>query len=91
MAYVKRGQRRDYYPAEMCGMDAQQAHQREYLLKATECERSASETLDPIAAKTYRDMARQWRELSTRSSPSIFFEIGRGPLGSEARALRPRS
>jgi len=55
-------------------MDAQPNHHREYLLKAAECERFASKTLDPIAAKTYREMARQWRELATWSSASIFFE-----------------
>jgi hypothetical protein len=51
-------------------MDPQQ-RQQEYLLKAGECERSASATLDPIAAKTYRDMARQWRELAAQSAQAF--------------------
>jgi hypothetical protein len=46
-----------------------QREYREYLSQAAECERSAAETLDPIAAKTYRDMARRWHELAERSSP----------------------
>jgi hypothetical protein len=56
-------------------MDVQN-RQREYLLKAAECERSASETLDPIAAKTYRDMAQQWRELAAQSFSSAFATTG---------------
>lgn len=42
--------------------------QREYSLEAAECERRAAETLDPIAARTYRDAARRWRELADRAS-----------------------
>jgi hypothetical protein len=30
-------------------------------------ERSAAETLDPIAAQNYRDMARQWLERARRA------------------------
>jgi len=56
--------------AEMCYIDPQQ-RQQEYLLRATECERSTSATLDPIAAKTYCDMARQWRELAAQSAQAF--------------------
>jgi hypothetical protein len=49
-------------------MQAQTTRQRQYLSQAAECERSAAETLDPIAAKTYREMARQWRELAQRGT-----------------------
>jgi hypothetical protein len=47
------------------------ARQREYLSQAAECERSTAETLDPIAAKTYRDMARRWRELAQQTSSAF--------------------
>jgi hypothetical protein len=49
-------------------MEAQNHRQREYLSQAADCERSAAETLDPIAAKAYRDMARRWRELAEQTS-----------------------
>jgi hypothetical protein len=49
-------------------MEAQSKQQREYLSQAAECERSAAETLDPIAAKTYRDMAQRWREFAEKTS-----------------------
>jgi hypothetical protein len=49
-------------------MEAQTQRHREYLSQAADCERSAAETLDPIAAKTYRDMARRWRELAEQTS-----------------------
>jgi len=42
--------------------------QREYSSEAAECEKRAAETLDPIAAKTYREAARRWRELADRAS-----------------------
>ena len=45
-------------------MQTNNNRQREFLSQAAECERSASETLDPIAAQSYRDMARQWRDLA---------------------------
>jgi hypothetical protein len=57
-------------------METQNYRQREYqeyLSQATECERSAAETLDPIAAKTYRDMARRWRELAEQNSIAMVF------------------
>jgi hypothetical protein len=42
--------------------------QREYSSEAAECEKRAAETLDPIAAKTYREAARRWRELAGQAS-----------------------
>ena len=69
-------------------MDAQN-RQREYLLKATECERSASETLDPIAAKTYRDMARQWRVLAAQTFPRAFAHNTGREAGSTSRLSIP--
>ncbi len=47
-------------------MQTKNHRQRECLSQAAECERSAAETLDPIAAQTYRDMARQWVERARR-------------------------
>jgi hypothetical protein len=52
-------------------MEAQNTREREYLSQAAVCERSAAETLDPIAAKTYRDMARRWRELAQQTSSAF--------------------
>lgn len=52
-------------------MEAQNVRQREYLSQAAECERSAAQTLDPIAAQTYRDMARRWRELAQQTSSTF--------------------
>jgi hypothetical protein len=51
-------------------MEAQKRRQQ-YLAQASECEKRAGETLDPIAAKTYRDMARQWRELAARATEML--------------------
>jgi hypothetical protein len=36
--------------------------------RANEYERLAQDTLDPVAQKTYRDMARQWRELAEQTA-----------------------
>jgi hypothetical protein len=47
-------------------MQAQNRRQREYLSQAAECKRSAAETLDPIAAESYQNMARQWLDLAKR-------------------------
>jgi hypothetical protein len=55
--------------------------QREYLSEAVECEKRAAETLDPIAPPTFREAARQWRELADRTIGDVCFgEDGLGPL-----------
>jgi hypothetical protein len=48
-------------------MDTKQNRER-FLARALEYERLAQETLDPIAQKTYRDMARQCRELAEQAA-----------------------
>jgi hypothetical protein len=47
-------------------MDTKQNRER-FFVRALEYERLAQDTLDPIAQKTYRDMARQWRELAEQA------------------------
>jgi hypothetical protein len=46
-------------------MDSKQ-NREGFFARALEHERLAYDTLDPVAQKTYRDMARQWRELAER-------------------------
>ena len=48
-------------------MDTKQDSER-FLARALEYERLAQDTLDPVAQKTYRDMARQWRELAEQAA-----------------------
>ena len=63
-------------------------YQREYSSEAAECERRAAETLDPIAAKNYREAARRWRELADRTIGHVCFgEDGAGPL----QRIRPEA
>ena len=47
-------------------MDAKQ-NRMHCLARALEYDRRAQETLDPVAQKTYRDMARQCRALADRA------------------------
>jgi hypothetical protein len=47
-------------------MDRKQNRERLFA-RALEYERLAQDTLDPVAQRTYRDMARQWRELAEQA------------------------
>jgi hypothetical protein len=48
-------------------MDTKQ-NQGRFLARALEYERLAQDTLDPMAQKTYRDMARQWHKLAEQAA-----------------------
>ena len=51
-------------------MDIKQNRER-FFARAHEYERLAQDTLDPVAQRTYRNMARQWRELAEQvASPA---------------------
>jgi hypothetical protein len=54
------------HEADLRKMDAKQ-NRIHCLVRALEYDRRAQETLDPVAQKTYRDMARQWRALADRA------------------------